>query len=138
MHTWYQYWLSFYFPEWLWGDYILYDYFKKEFFSKRKEFGLERLRYEKETLKNITEQTMKKCEHDKNDEFCRYFNLPEMIFLNKIKERQSAKSVRLLTKKYSELSRLINNSNTYFNWGKDWYALTIIFYLKMTCINIFI
>ena len=59
----------------------------------------------KETMKNITEQTMKKCEHDKNDELCRYFSLPEMIFLNEIKERQSAKSIRLLTKKYSEIIR---------------------------------
>ena len=92
----------------------MYDYFKREFLSKREEFGIERLRNEKEALKNITQQTMKKCEQDKNDEFCRYFSLPEMIFLNKIKERQSAKSVRLLTKKYSEISRLINNSKIYF------------------------
>ena len=93
---------------------MLYNHFKEEFLRKRKAFGLDRLKSEKEALRNISKQTFEKCTKDKNDSFCQYFTLNEMKFLAKIKERQSAKSIKILTKKYSNFSKIINDTKTYF------------------------
>ena len=93
---------------------MLYNHFKKEFLRKREEFGLERLKSEKEALRNISKQTFDKCAKDKNDLSCKYFSLNEMKFLAKIKERQSVKSIKILTKKYPKFSKMINDSRKYF------------------------
>ena len=107
------------FLEWLWGDYMLYNHFKGEFLKKREAFGLERLKSERELLKNATEQTLKRCAGSKKDNFCQYLRLPEMKFLAKIKERQSEKSIQILTKKFSGLSGMINDTKRYFARDQD-------------------
>ena len=98
---------------------MLYNHFKEEFLKKREAFGVERLKSEKELLKKVTEQTLKRCADNKKDDSCQYLSLPEMKFLAKIKERQSAKSIQILTKKYSGLSGMINDTKRYFARDQD-------------------
>ena len=98
---------------------MIYNHFKREFLKKREAFGLARLKSEKELLKNITDQTLKKCDDSKKHDICQYLRLPEMKFLAKIKERQSAKSIQILTKKYSGLSGMINDTKRYFAQDQD-------------------
>ena len=48
--------------EWLWADYMLYDYFKDHFLAKLDRFGKQRLENEKQVLRNVTDTTIKRCD----------------------------------------------------------------------------
>ena len=82
------------FSEWLWADYMLYDYFKEQFLQRTTELGQEKLAYEKEVLRNVSESTLRRCKKQKADRGCEYFNKGEISFLDEIREQQTNKSVR--------------------------------------------
>jgi len=73
----------------------LYDYFKEEFLQKIKEFGRQKLVYEKEALKNVTKTILGKCKKNNlENNVCKYLNKPELDFINEIRKTQSKKSLQ--------------------------------------------
>ena len=82
--------------EWLWADYMLYDYFKSRFLSKLEEFGQQRMELEKEFLRNVSDNTFMKCKQEPQEMYCEYFIKSEMEFLDEIRENQRARSLQVL------------------------------------------
>ena len=73
----------------------MYDYFKEEFLQKIKEFGRQKLVYEKEALKNVTKTILGKCKQNNlENNVCKYLNKPELDFINEIRKTQSKKSLQ--------------------------------------------
>ena len=87
---------SYYVLEWLWADYMLYNYFKDRFVTKLDKFGRQRLEYEKEVLRNLSESTLHRCKQKPVANFCQYFNKGEIEFLDELRENQRNKSLKLL------------------------------------------
>ena len=88
--------IFFYFLEWLWADYMLYNYFKDRFVRKLDELGRQRLEYEKEVLRNLSDGTLHRCKQEPVANFCQYFNKGEIKFLDELRENQRNKSLKLL------------------------------------------
>ena len=90
----------------------MYEYFKKQFLQKTESFGREKLAYEKEVLKNVSEKTLigcktlckKHCGKEKlgvirmktMDPICEYIYKKELAFLNEIRENQKNKCLQIL------------------------------------------
>ena len=70
--------------EWLWADYMLYDYFKDRFMTKLDIFGQQRLEYEKQVLRNLTDKKLKRCNQNLGDIDCQYFRKGELKFLDEL------------------------------------------------------
>ena len=88
---------SYHFLEWLWADYMLYNYFKDRFVRKLDELGRQRLEYEKEVLRNLSDITLNMCKQEPSaDSFCQYFSKGEIKFLDELREIQRNKSLKLM------------------------------------------
>ena len=90
--------------EWLWADYMLYDYFKDRFMKKLDVFGKLRLENEKQVLRTITDTTIKRCNENIADNFCQYFRKGELKFLDELRDLQTNKSLKLLNSYDNSLS----------------------------------
>ena len=90
--------------EWLWADYMLYDYFKDRFMTKLDRFGKQRLENEKQVLRTITDTTIKRCNENIADNFCQYFRKGELKFLDELRDLQTNKSLKLLNSYDNSLS----------------------------------
>ena len=90
--------------EWLWADYMLYDYFKDRFMTKLDVFGKLRLENEKQVLRTITDTTIKRCNENIADNFCQYFRKGELKFLDELRDLQTSKSLKLLNSYDNSLS----------------------------------
>merc|ERR1712110_998878 len=75
---------------------MLYDYFKTKFLQKVKEFGHEKLVYEKEEMRKASERTLKRCTKQNVEPDCEYLNKPEISFINEIRKRQHNKSLQII------------------------------------------
>ena len=53
--------------KWLWGDYLLYDHFKKKFKATLKEFGEDKLDQEKRILRTANDNVRSRCIEGKVD-----------------------------------------------------------------------
>ena len=82
--------------DWLWADYILYDYFKEKFMKKIEIFGTQKLKLEKQMLRNKSEETMKRCKENNLDKDCNYLRKGEKAFLDEVREKQTIKSLQIL------------------------------------------
>jgi len=82
--------------EWLWADYMLYDYFKDRFMTKLDIFGQQRLEYEKQVLRIVTDKKLKRCNHNLGDIDCQYFRKGELKFLDELRDVQTNKSLKLI------------------------------------------
>ena len=82
--------------EWLWADYMLYDYFKDRFMTKLDILGKQRLENEKQKLRTLTDTTIKRCYENTADNFCQYFRKGELKFLDELRDLQTNKSLKLL------------------------------------------
>ena len=94
--------------EWLWADYMLYDYFKSRFKSKLEAFGQRRLELEKEILRNISDNTLLRCKQVPLEKYCEYFNKGELKFLDELRETQRNRSLQLLE---SAAYKMLQNKN---------------------------
>ena len=90
--------------EWLWADYLLYDYFKDRFMTKLDILGQQRLEDEKQVLRNVTEITFKRCNENYADNFCQYFRKGELNFLDELRNIQTNKSLKWLNSYNNSLS----------------------------------
>ena len=90
--------------EWLWADYMLYDYFKDRFMTKLDRFGKQRLENEKQVLRTITDTTIKRCNENIADNFCQCFRKGELKFLDELRDLQTNKSLKLLNSYDNSLS----------------------------------
>ena len=90
--------------EWLWADYMLYDYFKDRFMKKLDVFGKQRLENQKQVLRTITDTTIKRCNENIADNFCQYFRKGELKFLDELRDLQTSKSLKLLNSYDNSLS----------------------------------
>ena len=75
---------------------MLYNYFKDRFVRKLDELGRQRLEYEKEVLRNLSDGTLHRCKQEPVANFCQYFNKGEIKFLDELRENQRNKSLKLL------------------------------------------
>ena len=82
--------------EWLWADYMLYDYFKTRFKSKLEAFGQQRMEEQKTILRDITDSTLVGCKEESFKNVCKYINKYENPFLKKLQQIQKQKSLKLL------------------------------------------
>ena len=90
--------------EWLWADYLLYDYFKDRFMTKLDILGQQRLEDEKQVLRNVTGITFKRCNENYADNFCQYFRKGELNFLDELRNIQTNKSLKWLNSHNNSLS----------------------------------
>ena len=90
--------------EWLWADYMLYDYFKDRFMTKLDILGKQRLENEKQKLRTLTDTTIKRCNENTADNFCQYFRKGELKFLDELRDFQTNKSLKLLNLYHNSLS----------------------------------
>ena len=90
--------------EWLWADYMLYDYFKDRFMTKLDILGKQRLENEKQNLRTLTDTTIKRCNENTADNFCQYFRKGELKFLDELRDLQTNKSLKLLNSYNNSLS----------------------------------
>ena len=75
---------------------MLYNYFKDRFETKLDTFGRQRLEYEKEVLRNLSDITLNMCKQEPVASVCQYFNKGEMKFLDELREIQRYKSLKML------------------------------------------
>ena len=59
-------------------------------------FGHQRLENEKKVLRNVTDITLKRCNQNTTDSFCKYFRKGELKFLDELRDLQTNKSLKLL------------------------------------------
>ena len=83
--------------EWLWQDYILYDYYKTKFAERVEAFGRARIDAEKGVLRQTLSDAIRQC-HEPNDtrsdatnHFCNYYKKDELQMLFKLREVQEKK-----------------------------------------------
>ena len=85
--------------DWLWQDYILYDYYKTQFMDRVKAFGRQELDVEKEMLRKVSLQAMNECSNSRKTSsgyFCNYYKKGELNFLDEVREIQRNKSLEML------------------------------------------
>ena len=85
--------------DWLWQDYILYDYYKTQFMDRVKAFGRPELDVEKEMLQKVSLQAMNECSISRKKSsgyFCNYYKKGELNFLDEVREIQRNKSLEIL------------------------------------------
>ena len=85
--------------DWLWEDYYLYDYFKRQFLLRLEEIGRLRLEEEKLLLRNFTSKIISQCEKRKpmaRPNICNYISKGEFSFLDEIRNIQREKSLKIL------------------------------------------
>ena len=78
---------------------MLYDYFKVQFLQKTKIYGHKRLVYEKEVLRNVSENTLRNCLEKNGEKDCEYLVKDELSFIEEIRETQTNKSVQIILNK---------------------------------------
>ena len=91
--------------EWLWADYMLYDYFKSRFETKLKEFGKQRMVMEKAVLRNLSDNTLGRCDQEPLEKYCEYFIKSEMDFLDEIRDIQRNRSLQVLKSVDGEMTQ---------------------------------
>jgi len=99
--------------DWLWADYMLYDFFKKELEHKKNSFGPKKVKDNIETLKNLTAEVKAECvlevvknsqtlqsdfvpwskdvlafKIDETKDFCKYFGISENYFIDHLRDLQ--------------------------------------------------
>ena len=90
----------------------MYEYFKKQFLQKTESFGRDKLVYEKEVLRNVSEKTLMGCEplckkHCGKEKLgvvqmktvnpiCEYIYKKELTFLDEIRKTQKNKCLQIL------------------------------------------
>ena len=88
-----------YYSDWLWADYMLYDYFKERFLQKIESFGQQEMIYEKEMLRSVSEKVLNSCKKYNLDPVCEYIHKGEVNFLDVIRDAQTNKSLQILSNK---------------------------------------
>ena len=102
--------------EWLWADYLLYDFFKDELQRKKEKFGRSRMKEEVERLEVLNEGVRNSCVLNVGDSkslmgqfkpwsadvlgfnineelpHCQYFGISELNFIKHLRKRQMERS----------------------------------------------
>ena len=91
--------------DWLWQDYILYEYYKRKFLKRIKAFGREKIDAEKENLRKTFNQTIIQCHQPENDaisksagHFCGYYETREFRMIDEVRDLQRKKSLEVHSK----------------------------------------
>lgn len=109
--------------DWLWADYLLYDYFKDELQRKKKAFGTDHIEKKVEELGQLNENLKKDCvletvkntnslssdfkpwskdvigfKIDEEKDYCKYFGLAEVRFIDHIRTLQADRGKKWLTR----------------------------------------
>ena len=72
--------------------------------TKLDTFGRQNLEYEKQVLRNVTDETLKRCNQNFGDMLCQYFRKGELKFLDELRDVQTNKSLKLINSYNNSLS----------------------------------
>ena len=75
---------------------MLYEYFKEQFLKRIESFGQQKLVYEKEKMRLISQRVINRCKKDKMDPVCEYYKKNEGEFLDELRDYQTNKSLQIL------------------------------------------
>ena len=88
--------------DWLWQDYILYDYYKIKFLKRLEDFGQENMEAEKFNLRNAFKRSMSQCLQPGTAEksksiahFCAYYDTPEFQMIDEVRDLQRKESLKI-------------------------------------------
>ena len=87
--------------EWLWQDYILYNYYKKKLEERVEAFGRARIEAEKKILRRALSDALIRChkpddiEVDAIKHFCKYYKKDELEILVEMKDAQEGKVMEI-------------------------------------------
>ena len=93
------------FLDWLWQDYVLYDYYKIKFLKRIKAFGRKNMDAAKQNIRSTLHRAINQCHHPENAtmseslrHFCAYYNKGEYQMIDEVRDMQRKKSLEILLK----------------------------------------
>ena len=91
--------------EWLWQDYILYDYYKNKFLKRIEAFGWTNVNAGRQNLRNTLYRAISQCHQPANitlsrsfRHFCAYYQKDEYQMVDEVRDIQRKKSLELILK----------------------------------------
>ena len=91
--------------DWLWQDYVLYDYYKHKLLRKIEDFGRNNMDAEKQKLRNTLYRAIRHCHQPANTtisrslrHFCAYYQKDEYQMVDEVRDIQRKKSLELILK----------------------------------------
>ena len=87
--------------DWLWQDYILYEYYKAKLVKRVEAFGRERVETEKVLLRRTLSRAISECHkpHDTapnaTSHFCNYYKKDELQMLVEVRDAQQKRCMKI-------------------------------------------
>ena len=97
--------------DWLWQDYILYDYYKAKLVKRVEAFGRKRVDAEKVLLRSTLSRAISQC-HKPHDtapnamsHFCNYYKKDELQMLVEVRDAQQKRCMKVSKSSKSPIAR---------------------------------